>query len=136
SAALVLIERRAAEALRDELLQPLLLLVQARARHQQHAVARCQARDDFAVFEIGKAGLHSDGNRLIALLHHDPVVAAEEIARVLRSCLRGRGAAGTAENEYAAAGKSSAGKAAPRKTAAPATAASLAAAAPAPAVAA
>src|SRR5262245_60921046 len=76
----VLLERRGrAEALSDELLQALLLLVQARARQQQHAIAGLEPRDDLAVLEVREARLDRDRHRLIAAHRHDPVVAAEQI---------------------------------------------------------
>src|SRR5206468_1780553 len=127
SPALVLVEWGAAEALRDELLQSLLLLVQARARHQQHAIARRQTRDDFAEFQVGETGLHRNGNRLSALLQHDPVVAAEQVARVFRNRFRGCGPTrAAAEHEPAAAGEA-ARRTTAAESAATAAAASLAA---------
>src|SRR5690606_23081446 len=51
----LLLERSRPEALADELLQPLLLLEQARARQEQHAIAGGEPGDDLAVLEIGDA---------------------------------------------------------------------------------
>src|SRR5690606_11324062 len=77
----LLLERRAAEPLRDELLHALLLLVEARARQQQHPLAGRQACDDLAVREVGQTRLDSDRHGLITAQRNDPIVAAEQILR-------------------------------------------------------
>src|SRR5690606_5811412 len=77
------------EALLDEVLQARLLLVQARARQQQHAIAGLQAFDHFAVLEVGEPGLHGHRDDLVTTQRDDPVVAAELIVRDGRGARRG-----------------------------------------------
>src|SRR5690606_35863671 len=64
---LLLLERRArTEALVDELLQALLLLVEARARQQENLVARLEARDHLAVLEVRETRPDGHGHGLVA----------------------------------------------------------------------
>src|SRR5690606_10523234 len=75
--AALLLERSRPEALADELLQPLLLLEQARARQEQHAIAGGEPGDDLAVLEIGDARHDLDRDGPIVAQRDDPVLASE-----------------------------------------------------------
>src|SRR5690606_1792516 len=67
------------EPLGDEALELFLLLIEARARQEQHAVARLETGDDLAVLEVGDPGLDLHGNRSVVAQRDDPVLAAEHV---------------------------------------------------------